>query len=135
MDEGEDQTFGKREEMSVGEAVQGEFRSDPFDLPFEEFCERAVVLREEFELEPEDIPAWECPVHKWALRHGAPCRKTVQRTEICPVCGSYMCPDCKNHAVEVISRITGYLQAVSGWNAGKRQELKERHRYGGGALR
>jgi anaerobic ribonucleoside-triphosphate reductase len=28
-----------------------------------------------------------------------------------------------------VSRVTGYLQDVSGWNAGKRQELKDRMRY------
>ena len=28
------------------------------------------------------------------------------------------------------SRITGYYQNVSGWNAGKLQELKERRKYG-----
>jgi anaerobic ribonucleoside-triphosphate reductase len=28
-----------------------------------------------------------------------------------------------------ISRVTGYLQEVSGWNAGKQQELKDRARY------
>jgi anaerobic ribonucleoside-triphosphate reductase len=28
-----------------------------------------------------------------------------------------------------ISRVTGYLQDVAGWNAGKQQELKDRVRY------
>jgi ribonucleoside-triphosphate reductase (formate) len=39
------------------------------------------------------------------------------------------CPNCASEDVEHISRITGYLQAVSGWNGAKRQELSDRKRY------
>ncbi|OPY54988.1 MAG: anaerobic ribonucleoside triphosphate reductase [Methanosaeta sp. PtaU1.Bin112] len=39
------------------------------------------------------------------------------------------CPNCGSSDVDHISRITGYLQAVSGWNNAKRQELKDRKRY------
>ena len=39
------------------------------------------------------------------------------------------CPNCGSTEVDHISRITGYLQAVSGWNSAKRQELKDRKRY------
>jgi len=39
------------------------------------------------------------------------------------------CPSCGSDEVDHISRITGYLQAVSGWNSAKRQELKDRKRY------
>ncbi len=39
------------------------------------------------------------------------------------------CPKCGSEDVDHISRITGYLQAVSGWNSAKRQELKDRKRY------
>jgi ribonucleoside-triphosphate reductase (formate) len=39
------------------------------------------------------------------------------------------CPNCGSDEVDHISRITGYLQAVSGWNSAKRQELKDRKRY------
>ena len=39
------------------------------------------------------------------------------------------CPSCGSEDVDHISRITGYLQAVSGWNSAKRQELKDRKRY------
>ncbi|OPY51623.1 MAG: anaerobic ribonucleoside triphosphate reductase [Methanosaeta sp. PtaU1.Bin060] len=39
------------------------------------------------------------------------------------------CPNCGSSEVDHISRITGYLQAVSGWNSAKRQELKDRKRY------
>jgi len=47
---------------------------------------------------------------------------------ICPQCGEPTCP-CGSHDVVVISRVTGYLSDVNGWNAGKRQELKDRTRY------
>ncbi|MDI9616194.1 MAG: anaerobic ribonucleoside-triphosphate reductase [Methanothrix sp.] len=39
------------------------------------------------------------------------------------------CPRCRSPEVDHISRITGYLQAVSGWNAAKQQELRDRKRY------
>ena len=39
------------------------------------------------------------------------------------------CSFCHSNEVEHYSRITGYYQAVSGWNAGKQQELKDRYRY------
>ncbi len=38
------------------------------------------------------------------------------------------CPKCGSHNVDYLSRITGYLQSVSGWNAGKKQELLDRNR-------
>ncbi|MEA2045368.1 MAG: anaerobic ribonucleoside-triphosphate reductase, partial [Euryarchaeota archaeon] len=39
------------------------------------------------------------------------------------------CPRCSSENVEQMSRVTGYIQAVSGWNAAKKQELKDRKRY------
>jgi len=39
------------------------------------------------------------------------------------------CPKCGSENVQHLSRITGYLQNVEGWNAGKKQELKDRQRY------
>ena len=47
----------------------------------------------------------------------------------CPLCGDAVCPGCGSHDVVAISRVTGYLQDVSGWNLGKRAELKDRTRY------
>jgi hypothetical protein len=49
--------------------------------------------------------------------------------KFCPICGNTVCPTCGSHDVLAISRVTGYLQDVGGWNAGKAQELKDRHRY------
>jgi ribonucleoside-triphosphate reductase len=42
--------------------------------------------------------------------------------EKCPICGSI--------SLKQYSRITGYYQDVSSWNAAKRQELRDRHRVG-----
>lgn len=39
------------------------------------------------------------------------------------------CPNCGSSNVEHLSRVTGYIQAVSGWNEGKKQELIDRKRY------
>ena len=44
------------------------------------------------------------------------------------------CPNCKSDDVEHLSRVTGYIQAVDGWNNGKKQELKDRRRYGAGDM-
>ncbi|MBN1134681.1 MAG: anaerobic ribonucleoside-triphosphate reductase, partial [Methanosarcinaceae archaeon] len=39
------------------------------------------------------------------------------------------CPNCGSTNVEHLSRVTGYIQAVDGWNAAKKQELLDRMRY------
>ncbi len=44
------------------------------------------------------------------------------------------CPRCGETDIDWFSRITGYYQNVSGWNAGKREELQRRHRQIGGSL-
>jgi len=63
--------------------------------------------------------------------HMQPCYHTgvFPYVEMCPICGEPVCPGCGSHDVEVMSRITGYLQGLSGWNEGKRQEFKDRVRY------
>jgi len=38
------------------------------------------------------------------------------------------CPSCGSGEVRWWSRITGYYTDVTGWNKGKRQELKDRYR-------
>jgi len=57
----------------------------------------------------------------------------AQGIAYCDICGEACCPECGSHDVTQISRVTGYLQEVDGWNAGKRQELKDRKRYEVGA--
>jgi hypothetical protein len=61
--------------------------------------------------------------------HKCECLSSVHSgVKYCPVCGEATCPDCGAHDVTQISRVTGYLQDVSGWNRAKQQELKDRHR-------
>lgn len=59
------------------------------------------------------------------------CRKgvVIPGVDICPVCGDTMCPECYNHSCVSLSRVTGYIQDISGWNIAKRQELLDRKRY------
>ncbi len=53
---------------------------------------------------------------------------------ICSNCGKVMspiyeqCPSCGSLQVEWWSRVTGYYQAVSGWNEAKKKELMDRYR-------
>ncbi len=84
----------------------------------------------------EDLDDGNCPKCKsgLALKEMCPldhndCGHTVlDGIAYCPECGAPVCPTCGCHDVAQISRVTGYLQEVSGWNAGKQQELKDRHR-------
>lgn len=62
---------------------------------------------------------------------GKKCRtgEIIAGTEICPVCNRPICPECHNHSVVSLSRVTGYVQDISGWNNAKKQELLDRQRY------
>ena len=52
----------------------------------------------------------------------------------CNACGKIVrglretCPHCQSANVDGITRITGYFSRVTGWNKGKRGELKDRYR-------
>lgn len=71
-----------------------------------------------------------CPLDSLAEHHGG----VVGGMHYCPYCGEPYCPDCGSHDVSMISRVTGYLGDVGNFNAGKRQELKDRTRYDVGAV-
>jgi ribonucleoside-triphosphate reductase len=45
------------------------------------------------------------------------------------------CDNCGSSNIEQLSRVTGYIQSVSGWNAAKKQELADRMRYGSADMR
>ncbi|WP_462272737.1 anaerobic ribonucleoside-triphosphate reductase [Methanohalophilus sp.] len=45
------------------------------------------------------------------------------------------CENCDSDNVEHLSRVTGYIQSVGGWNAAKKQELADRMRYGSPDMR
>ncbi len=42
--------------------------------------------------------------------------------------------NCGSENVEHLSRVTGYVQAVSGWKEGERQEMKDEERDGVGGM-
>ena len=65
-----------------------------------------------------------CPVDHCHCQH-----EIISGITYCPLCGAAMCPDCGSHDVVQVSRVTGYLSEVSGWNRAKGQELKDRTRY------
>lgn len=65
-----------------------------------------------------------CPADHCLCSHDV-----ISGIKYCPVCGAPVCPECGCHDVLALSRITGYIQPISGWNAGKQQELKDRVRY------
>lgn len=72
----------------------------------------------------------DCPMAQWVAYNDKKCsREMVPNTETCQICGSPVCPDCLNHNVEQLSRVTGYLSTVSGWNEAKKQEFKDREHY------
>jgi len=71
-----------------------------------------------------------CPVQAWILHNNTACKKDMVSGIVdCEICGEPACPECGNHNATQLSRVTGYIQDVSGWNAGKRQELKMRQRH------
>lgn len=60
--------------------------------------------------------------------HICTCTHDIQEgIRYCAECGKPICI-CGSHDVGTISRVTGYLSEVSGWNKAKQQELKDRHR-------
>lgn len=72
----------------------------------------------------------DCPIAQWVVYNNAKChRQMIPNIATCPICGSPVCPDCMNHLVEQLSRVTGYLSIVSGWNESKKQEFEDRNRY------
>lgn len=64
-----------------------------------------------------------CPLDHCHCGH-----EVVSGIEYCPCCGEAVCPACGSHDVSQISRITGYLGDVKGFNKAKQQELLDRHR-------
>lgn len=68
-----------------------------------------------------------CPVQQWIMQNNKACGRDMSAgIATCPICGEYMCKDCLNHKCTPLSRVTGYVAPVKGWNASKRQELRDR---------
>lgn len=102
-----------------------------FALPRHQLVERCLMWLVEFndgkQLQLAD--PCQCPIHQWVVHNRKKCgQEFVPNIASCPFCGSPCCPQCLNHEVEQLSRVTGYISAVSGWGAAKKQELKDRQR-------
>lgn len=101
-------------------------------MPMNRFVELCKAWLDEFNGGKQlKLKNWkECPVALYVIMNGTKCmRLVVPNTDVCPVCGNPVCPDCMNHNVDQISRVTGYLATVSGFNANKKQEYLDRQRY------
>jgi anaerobic ribonucleoside-triphosphate reductase len=73
-----------------------------------------------------------CPANIVAQNTPA-CHGTVAGIAFCDLCGAAMCPVCGRHNVTQLSRVTGYISGVDGWNEAKKQELRDRKRHDIGA--
>jgi hypothetical protein len=103
--------------------------SKELSLSIEQFIENINEYNKENNIDIKELQLEECPVHVFAFqKYGKQCFAVNSGTEICPLCNEPICPRCGNHRVEQISRVTGYMSSVSGWNAAKKQELKDRIR-------
>ena len=104
------------------------------NMPLSSLIERCEAWCKEFnEGNPIKIKTPEdCPIHQWVVHNKKRCGQTaVPAFKYCSVCGNPCCPNCYNHKVEQLSRITGYIGVVSSWNNAKKQELLDRKRYDG----
>jgi hypothetical protein len=72
-------------------------------------------------------PACMCKADKGICSH--PGEDQFGIIAYCPECSRPCCPVCGSHDVMILSRITGYIQDVGGWNSAKAQELKDRDHY------
>lgn len=91
------------------------------------FAEYCIEYNKEHNI---DITQFEmCPVHLWASQHNASCHNIHSGIENCKLCGEPICPACGNHNITQVSRVTGYMGDVGGWNEAKKQELIDRKRY------
>ena len=89
-----------------------------------------VVMKEELLDEDGNCPLCHKPVTEMCPVGPVRCdHDMVEGVAFCDVCDAPMCPICGCHNVAQISRVTGYISDVGGWNESKRQELKDRVRY------
>jgi hypothetical protein len=88
-----------------------------------------IIIKEEHLVEG-NCPECGKEVEKMCLNdHLCTCTEDIfSGLWFCKACGKPICP-CGSHDVEQISRVTGYLAEVNGWNSGKLAELKDRQHY------
>jgi len=89
-------------------------------------CEQYI---KDNDINVKDLSKADCPIHNYAATVNKVCLDVHAGISMCPICDNGMCNICKNHNVQQISRVTGYMSVVSGFNEGKKQELRDRKRY------
>ena len=100
------------------------------DLTVEQFTEKCIRYNEENNISLGIKKPTECLVHLYASMHNKSCKGAVAGLKSCPVCNFPCCPACFSHSgITQLSRVTGYIGAVDGFNEAKKQELKDRKRY------
>lgn len=92
-----------------------------------EFIDRCIEYNKQNNIDISTFTT--CPVHVWASKINIPCHTVNSGISYCKLCGKAVCSTCYNHNVTQISRVTGYMSSIEGWNVGKRQELKDRKHY------
>lgn len=105
--------------------------SNILDLSVEEFIELCKQWKNETNPDLSNIKPTECPVHVFAAMKGnKACYATNPGIAHCDICDHPRCPICYNHNnTTQLSRVTGYIQTVNGFNNAKKQEVKDRKRH------
>lgn len=100
-------------------------------MSIDEFAEACIGYNKENNITLDIKKPTDCPVHQYAAQiNKMTCKATVSGIKKCLLCGANCCPVCDSHNnVIPLSRVTGYIQSVDGFNSGKKQELKDRKRY------
>lgn len=93
-------------------------------------CQVCKLILKEEDLEEGNCPECKNKPHKMCGRDNCTCHHEITESiAYCPDCKQPMCPICESHDVSQISRVTGYLQEVGGWNKAKQRELMDRVHY------
>lgn len=95
----------------------------------EQFIQCALEYNKEHNITLDIKKPTECPVHVFASTINKACKQVNSGISNCPICSMPYCNRCGSHSVQQISRVTGYISSVSGWNEAKIQELEDRKRY------
>jgi hypothetical protein len=121
------------EQQVIIEAAK-EKRLGELNLPKQYKCHLCLLILEESDVEKPESGNVVCKYCHQKVTELCPldhchCHHDVIAGLVyCPLCGCAVCPECGSHDVAQVSRVTGYLAEVSGWNPAKQQELKDRTR-------
>jgi hypothetical protein len=135
--------YNKREQTIINHFKAFQPRRDDSRTKYEQYLQLIPPEQKRYKcwlcnniLNFEDLIDGKCPecketaglVEKCPIDHNG-CGHTIESSiAYCPVCGETVCPVCGDHNVVVVSRVTGYLSDVAGWNNAKKAELKDRIR-------